>query len=162
MPNPETGYQAFPHPNQVETGSGDAIKNQANKNEGDFAGKVKLSQGKTESINQASGSVKSHIQFGIVEVQDGKEHAQGQKQAQNDSRTEIKVPRQRETKPQGEMSEENLGGYVAQLCGSAALDQGFFYIEVTPCQHNVKDVSTLGLIKLIKGEAIAKKIEGEF
>lgn len=51
---------------------------------------------------------------------------------------------------------------MAQFCGSATLEHGFFYIEDTHREQNNKDTSTPGIVDVIEGNVSAKQIEGEF
>lgn len=72
------------------------------------------------------------------------------------------VQDKREGSQSEKIKEKDIDNYVAQFCGSVAPGQGFFYIEDTPGDQKVKDVTTLALIEVVKGEATARQIEGEF
>lgn len=95
------------------------------------------SEGQTQSID------KSRIQFGAIEAKIDHKQNRPDNLDQSTNKQGHQAPQGRGDLAQTAKVEIKLDIYCAQFCGSAALGQGFFFIEDTPYDQKVKDLYLL-------------------
>lgn len=148
-------------PSQGNIGFGGRKKSNLNSQTNEKSNNSDSSHGNDSFIK--SSNTGKHIQFGTIEQKTVPSANQQEKQMQNENNRDSSGTTVKKNPVVTEPAlENNLEGYVVQFCGSAAPGQGFYYIEDTPCDQEGKDVSTLAMITVVKGEVTAKQIETEF